>query len=200
MSDKVDGKEQEWLFIYDGKQWWLKLADAGQIADYHKKTAANRYEGALHLYHKLLMEKKAPYDLLAGMELQERIEMMGNKDFKYMQCAILKAEKIEGTILDGFRALTMETGLAELDTIRKYGAVFINPAGGHTHGIETVQFCRRKELVFPDFKQEDIRIKRFHGGEHWYAYIGDMQVRDEGRVKWNTKEEAQAAAEKLVKT
>ena len=74
----------------------------------------------------------------------------------------------------------------------------INPAGGHTHGIETAQFCWRKQLVFPDFKKEDIRVRKFNGGQHWYAYIGDMQVRDGDRLKWNTQEAARAAAEALV--
>ena len=74
-------------------------------------------------------------------------------------------------------------------------ALPIYPAGGHTWGIETVQFCRRKELVFPNFKREDIRLKQFNDGRHWYAYVGDMQLRDGDCLKWNTREAAQAAAE-----
>lgn len=193
-------KGMEYLFVHDGTQWWLKFTDVSQIIDYHKKTAANRYEGALRLYFKWKMEHKSYEDALSEMTLQERIEIMDDKDFKYLQCALIQAEKAGGTILDGFRMLTMETGASELDTIHKYGAVFINPVGGHTHGIETVSFCRRKELIFPNFKKEDIRVKQFQGGQHWYAYIGDMQVRDKNQLKWNTQAEAQAAAEKLVKT
>lgn len=191
-------KAIEYLFVHDGQQWWLKLTEADQIADYHKKTAGSRYEGAINLYRKLRQEGREWHNLLDGMELQERIKMMESKDFKYIQCAIIKAQQIEGTIFDGFRCLNMEIGMAQLDNIRKYGAVFINPAGGHTHGVETVQFCRRKQLVFPDFKKEDIRVRKFNGGQHWYAYIGDMQVRDGDQLKWNTKAAAQAAAEALV--
>ena len=61
-----------------------------------------------------------------------------------------------------------------------------------------MQFCRRKQLVFPHFRREDIRIKQFNGGRHWYAYVGDMQIRDGDQLKWNTKEAAQAAAEAMV--
>lgn len=89
-------------------------------------------------------------------------------------------------------------GAGELETIREHGAVFINQAGGHTWGIKTVQFCRRKQLVFPHFKREEIRIKQFRGGRHWYAYIGDVQLRDGDCLKWNTREAAQAAAEAIV--
>lgn len=189
--------ETEYLFIYDGEVWWLKLTDVEQIIDYHKQTDS-RYEGALSLYMKFKLEGKEWYNLLEDMPLQERIKTMQSKDFKYLQCAIMKAQQVEGTIFDGFRCLNMEIGAGELETIREHGAVFINPAGGHTHGIKTVQFCRRKQLVFPHFKREEIRLKQFNGGRHWYAYIGDMQIRDGDKLKWNTREAAQEAAEAMV--
>lgn len=188
--------ETEYLFIYDGEMWWLKLTDAEQIIDYHNKTD-NRYEGAIKLYMKFKEEGKEWYNLLEGMPLEERIKTMESKDFKYLQCAIIKAQQVEGTIFDGFRCLNMEIGAGELATIREHGAVFINPAGGHTWGIETVQFCRRKQLVFPQYSREDIRLKQFNGGRHWYAYIGDMQIRDGDCLKWNTRAAAQAAAEAM---
>lgn len=193
-----DLETKKYLFVYDGTQWYLKLTNGEQIADYHKKTAGNRYEGALRLYHKLRCEKKEPYDLLSGLPLEERIAMMESKDFKYIQCALIKACQAEGTILDGFRLLTMEIGMTQLENIRNYGAVFINAAGGHTHGIKTVQFCWRKELVFPNFTKEDIVVKQFQGGRHWYAFVGDMQVRDGEHLKRNTQKAAQDAAEKVV--
>jgi len=189
--------ENEYLFVYDSEAWWLKLTEPEQVIDYHKQTE-NRYEGAIRLYMKLRQDGKEWYDLLDGIALQERIKLMESRDYKYLQSAIILAEQIEGTIIDGFRLLNMDTGKAELDTIREYGAVFINQVGGHTFGIETVQFCRRKSLVFPDFKKEDIRIKQFNGGQHWYAYIGDMQVRDGDCLKWDSKEAALSAAEAIV--
>lgn len=185
----------EYLFVYDGC-WWLKLTTADQIADYHQKTN-NRYAGAMDMYWKAKKEGKG-IEYYAELPLQERIELMQNKDFKYLQCAIIQAQKIGGTILDGFRCLNIEIGMSEFEDIRQYGAVFINAAGGHTHDIEYTQFCRRKELVFPSFKIEDIRVKQFKGGQHWYAYIGDMQLRNGDQLKWNTQEAAQRAAEAMV--
>lgn len=190
-------KTIEYLFVYDGKQWWLKLTEAEQIIDYHKQTSG-RYEGAINLYMKLKQDGKEWYNLLDDMPLQERIKTMESKDFKYLQCAIIKAQQVEGNIFDGFRCLNMEIGAAELEDMREHGAVFINPAGGHTWGIETVQFCRRKQLVFPDFKKEEIRVKQFKGGRHWYAYIGDMQLRNGDQLKWDTQEAAQSAAEAMI--
>lgn len=41
-------------------------------------------------------------------------------------------------------------------------------------------------------------MKQFRGGSHWYAYIGDMQVRNGEELKWNTQEAARSAAEAIV--
>lgn len=187
----------DYLFIYDGKSWWLKLTDTEQIIDYHRQTSG-RYEGAISLYMKIKQEGKSLYDFMDGLPHKERIELMESRDYKYLHCALIKAEKSGGTLFDGFRGLNMETGMAELETVKRYGAVFINPAGGHTHGIKTVQFCRRKQMIFPTFCRSDIRAEQFKGGKHWYAYIGDMQVRNGDIMKWNTEEEARRAAEELV--
>lgn len=110
----------------------------------------------------------------------------------------MQAQNVEGTIIDGFRCLNMEIGMKELNNIKRDGAVYINRVGGSTFSVDYTQFCRRKELIFPDFKKEDIRVRRFEGGCHWYAYIGDMQVRNGTELKWNTKEAAQRAAERIV--
>lgn len=79
--------ETEYLFIYDGEMWWLKLTDAEQIIDYHKQTAG-RYEGAMTLYMKLKQDGKEWHNLLDDMPLEKRIELMQSRDFKYLQCAI----------------------------------------------------------------------------------------------------------------
>ena len=39
-------KAIEYLFVHDGQQWWLKLTEADQIADYHKKTAGSSLPGS----------------------------------------------------------------------------------------------------------------------------------------------------------
>lgn len=180
----------EWLFVYENGGWWLKIGNTEQLTEYHKKTDGSRYEETLKMY----TSGKRP----ENMSLEERIKMAGNRDYQYMIGAIMQARNLECSILDGFRAMNIEIGMAELNTIKEYGAVYINKAGGHTFQVHETQFCRRKELIFPDFKIEDIRVKRFQGGCHWYAYIGDMQVRNGGELKWNTEAAARKAAESIV--
>ena len=48
----------------------------------------------------------------------------------------------------------------------------------------------RSELQFPHYYTSDIRIKRFDDGKHYYAYIGDTQVKDGDVLKWDTYDEA----------
>ena len=88
--------------------------------------------------------------------------------------------------------MTFTVAEQQLDTIHECGAIYINPVGGY-HGYskdKEYAFVRRKDIVFPDFKKEHIRVKSFPGGDHFYAYIGDMQVRDGDILKWDTYEEA----------
>lgn len=184
--------EKEWLFVYGDGGWWLKITDVEQLTEYHKRIDSKRYGGALLMYK----DGKRP----ENMSLEERIRasMEGSRDFMLMQAAIIQAQNIEGTFLDGIRALNMEVGMKELKDIREHGAVYINRVGGSTFSVNYTQFCRRKELIFPDFRKEDIRLEQFRGGRHWYAYIGDMQIRNGTESKWNTKEEARRAAEAII--
>lgn len=149
---------------------------------------SNRFEGALQLY------MKNP----ESMPFEERIKLIGSRDYKYLQAAMIQARKVDGTIFDGFRCLNMEIGMTELACIKEHGAVYINHVGGHTSCVEYSQFCRRSEIVFPDFTLSDIRVKKYSGGVHWYAFIGDMQVKNGEAVKWNSAEAAQNAAKAIV--
>ena len=179
----------DYLFVYE-RGWYLKINTIDQLTEYHKKTDQKRYEGALMLYMQNRNLEKMPFE--------ERIRLMDSRDYKYLQAAIIQARKVGGSILDGFRCLNMEVGMTELRCIHEHGAVYINRVGGHTYGLEYTQFCRRKNLVFPDFKLSDIRVRKFSEGVHWYAYIDDMQVKNGENEKWNTFEAAQRAAEAIV--
>ena len=186
----------EYLFIFDeeSKGWWLKIDTVENLTDYHEKTGNGRFDRAFEMY----LHEGHPYDILGKLSTEERIKRMQDKDFKRLQAAVIQAEKGEGTILDGFRCLNLEIGMGQMRTIEQYGAIYINPVGGYTFGLNYIQFCRRNNLIFPDFRESDIRIKQFEGGEHYYAYVGDMQVRDGNELKWNSRDEAYSKALELI--
>lgn len=192
----------DYLFVFANGGWWLKIDSVEKLIDYHKQTSS-RFSGAWDLFSRLYEEAgdvNKIMDVVASYPMKKRFELMQSRDFKYIQAAIIEAESMGGTanIFDGFRALNMEIGAKELRDIREYGACYINAVGGSTFGLEYTQFHRRKNLVFPDYHREDIRVKSFKGGEHFYAYIGDMQIRDGDTLKWNSYEEAYNRALQFV--
>lgn len=186
----------EYLFVFDEneKGWWLKIDSLEKLVDYYENTGSNRYDEAMSMY----LSQGHPYDILDKLTPEQRIKKMQDNNFKRLQAAVMQAERVNGTILDGFRCLNMEAGMGQMRTLEQYGAIYINPVGGYTFGVEYTQFCRRKNMVFPHFSASDIRIKKYGGGNHYYAYIGDMQVRDGDRLKWNSRKDAYDRALALI--
>lgn len=175
--------------------WWLKIDTVEQLIDYHQKTDGHKYENAISNFLNGLW----PEDLLNkaknSKNLEDLLALYTNRDFQYMQAALLKAESTGGTILDGFSMLRVESGLSELKVLHKYGSVYINPVGGHTFHIKYTQFYRKTELIFPNFTEKDVHIKQYgENGIHWYAYIGDMQLFCGEKRKWNTYKAAKEYA------
>lgn len=187
--------KNEYLFVLADNGWWLKIDNEEKLMDYHQKTGNGRFEGALSMYWRC---EGNIDNILNGLSPKKRIEKMAEKDYKYLLAAYQLASKGNGSIIDGFLWLNIEIGTAQLRNIQKYGAVYINPAGGHTFCLEYSLFCRRKELIFPDFKEYDIRIKRYPYGNHYYAYIGDMQVRKGTDIKWNSHDAAYKCALSII--
>lgn len=46
---------------------------------------------------------------------------------------------------------------------------------------------------------DDIKVKRWEGGAHWYAKVGNMDVVIDGEQKWGAKWKAQEMAERFLK-
>ena len=63
----------------------------------------------------------------------------------------------------------------------------------------------RETLTFPaTYTIEDVRYMQWglpgNKGKHWYAKVGNLDIRDEGgNMKWDTKVEAEQAAEWFLK-
>ena len=69
--------------------------------------------------------------------------------------------------------------------------IYFNRNGCWHFGINDFDSWYDSEnLVFPEFNKDQIRIEQFPMGKHFYAYIGNMQVRDGDTFKWDTYEEA----------
>lgn len=103
------------------------------------------------------------------------------------------------SIIEVARQLGIESSYIQLDLLDKGFNLYFNRAGGWQYGKnEFTQWVDKDELVFPVFKKNEIKIKQFIDGTHFYAYIDNMQVRDGDTLKWNTYEEAYNKALQVI--
>lgn len=188
----------EWLFVlrgdkpYKSKGWWLKIQTPEELAEYFKLVNPTRYGNVFENY---------VYGKEFNSNSVEHVPHHKEADLTYG--IVMQAARNGQTILQGIQSFQLEVALRCLDDIREYGAIYFNRVGGRTFHYEPTNiqygFVRRKELVWPDFEVKDIRVKQFPGGEHFYAYVGDVQVRDGDTLKWDTYEDAYQNALNYVK-
>ena len=181
----------EWLFVMKDRGthnagYWLKISSVDELVEYIKITNPTRYGKAFENYvfgkdYGGITNSHGPH--LDAEPLTQAIVMNAqNMKSKYDTAM---------NIFQAIESFSSMVAMNMLNSLQETGAIYINRVGGY-HGYykdsKENGFVRRKELVFPDFKKDEIRIKKFSNGEHYYAYIDDMQVRDGDTLKWNTYE------------
>jgi hypothetical protein len=88
---------------------------------------------------------------------------------------------------------------AKASGILRDGKIYVNKNGGffsHNKDLTILDeiIIDSDRLIFPQYTEKDIRVKRWDDGTHWYAYVGDFQVEWDGDKKWNSEETATRAA------
>lgn len=166
-----------YTFVYEdeNKGWWLKISDPEVLCYYH-----------LHVDH----WAKALKDYLYNDRRHYTSTLT--------TAIVMYAEKKGLTILDAIMQFRMNVFSEQCKVIKEYGAICINKSGGY-HGVgEYSQFVNKKEMIWPDYKQSDIKITQFPGGTHWYVRINDFEVRENDKIKWDTYDEAYKIAQQFV--
>lgn len=178
---------KEWVFLYEEPDngWWLKIDNVNDLIWYHQNVIG-LYEAVLEDFRKY-------------RDIYEKTGNLAVFPHTTTQAVVQYAENRNLNILDAITQMRMMAAGNQMEDIHAYGYIVMNRAGGYHPGpIEHTQFVRRKTCTWPDFKESDIRVSQFPGGTHWYAYIGEMQLRNGGDVKWNRKEDAYRAALQYV--
>lgn len=175
--------DKNYTFVFLNGGWWLKIRTMEELVQYYENIDAK--------WGKIL------YNIVESKEFgtgQKHIDENG------LAVALFAANRgfspIEGVM--NFRLMVFKQ---QLECIEQFGEIYINRRGGYCFKSESrkyEQFVHREKFIFPDFKKEDIRIKKFPMGQHYYVYIGDMEVREGDQVKWNTYDEAQRVAERYI--
>lgn len=184
--------KKKWKFVHNGMCWWLRIETAEQLMEYIKATTEQRFG-------------------MSMLKVADRVAHGNTKDWHNRHPV---ADAIE-TLWKGSGENLMETTgrlmVACHDTyfklLREKGFVDINPVGGcnaffpHPKAVEY-----REKLVFPHYSESDIHIRTWELTDkrnyverkgyqyHYYAYLGDVQLKDGDKEKWDTHEEALAFA------
>lgn len=93
----------------------------------------------------------------------------------------------------------------KIECVNKYGKIYINKSGGyfphHSDDIKVLEeyIINNDSIIFPSYSDADIKVVKWEGGKHYYAYVGDIWVKPkDGRVKFNTSKEAEDEAKHMV--
>lgn len=186
-----NNRPKDFLFVLKDKGtknqgWWLKISSADELCAYYEKIVPTRCGKVFENY---LYGKEWNWAHLS-FKNTEHSKYLGEAEIT--EAVVRWGSERNLNIIQSIKGFQMMVAEQQLDTIHECGAIYINPVGGY-HGYsgdKEYAFVRRKDIIFPDFKRHQIRVKSFPGGDHFYAYIGDMQVRDGDILKWDTYDEA----------
>lgn len=176
-----------YTFVYEEPDngWWLKIDSIEKLGDYMMKTEA-MYGDCMEEYMRYAFHQE---------ENEENRLKLSNR----LQAIIMFGERRHLTIIDAIIQFRMCVFSQMCEAIRESEYIVINKVGGYHRGpVEHSQFVNRKTFTWPDFQENDIRISQFPGGEHYYVRIGDMELHENGAIKWNTREEALTVARRYI--
>ena len=168
---------ERWKFIKDNNCWYIEISDIEQLNEYRKATDY-RFEKALCDTSENALETN-----------------------KYLQLARIYAQKSGNSLADGMIELSEKMYKTQVDNLLNYGVLYLNESGGYNTIVNPIKHLYKDKLVFPNYTKEDIRIPQWGQeakGNHYYAYIGKIQVMDRDVIKWDTYKEAYEQALKYV--
>lgn len=166
----------EVTFIHNGQGWWIQISNPQELVDYFNVEWKRRAEKA-----------KAEYGRTNGGKLYHYSDTLANTcDVLARQRFITFDECLDDMRHDTFK--TMYRALCEGEN------VYINSNGGYNFQQKICKTLMKDNFDFPAFTLSDIHIKKWPGGNHYYAYAGNKQVVIGDKVKWNTQKAAEDAA------
>ena len=170
---------RKYVFLYNGRGWFLMIDSLDVLNDYMDIIWNIRYVDLLDALKRIKENKHPVGDIMymcetlakaKGTNIWQEYEALRKKQFEDMTHMVLKGETL-----------------------------YVNTSGGYTISLENVtNRYESGDLRWPVFNEDDIRIKKWPGGIHYYAYIGPIQVKDGETLKWDSEEEAKAAAMSYV--
>lgn len=162
----------DYVFVYKNDGWWLKIDSQAKLLDYHDQTHSKWGD----LFSDIINSKE--FGDGRGGHASSLAYFTGMYGANRHMSPLRAVLDLRDTVVND-----------QLSALKEHGEIYINSKGGYHFKQkegEYSQFVIKDSLIFPEFKEDQIRVSRFPGGSHFYAYIGDMQLRDGSKTKWNT--------------
>ena len=171
--------------------WYFVPSSVDQVIEHFNKIFGQEIKAGVH--DKVAGYKHASTAWREAVDMLTMFNLNGLEHNHWVMNATLLENEVLNNRINDFKK-GREVYLAD-------GVVQFSPNWDMYYKIDE---CESEELIYPKeahFHLEEVRYLKWDvpgvtKGRHWYAKIGNMDVKDkDGNMKWDTKEEAEAAAE-----
>ncbi len=166
--------------------YMLMIENESDLMEYHEKSTQPQLRS---IWDNLIdvSKGKSHYNTSAGYCIAFNAD--GKKSVVQLSC-----EFFDRVINDQF------------ERILKYGKIYINKKGGYMTPNDDLDVTSEiiideNQIIFPNLTENDIEVKQWVDGKHWYPYVGGIWVSGYGdfynkgvRNKFDTQEEAYKVA------
>lgn len=168
-------------FVFKNGGWWLKISTLEELIDYQEKT---KLKNPIARGFRSVLNCREFGKPMNGEPIRPHVTTEG-------YAIGLNAQNNNMSLFESATSLAIQMDDNQVETLKKGLNLYFNSVGGYHSGKnDYTQWYDRDKLIFPDFKKNQVKVEQFPMGEHYYAYIDNMQVRDGDTLKWNTYEEA----------
>lgn len=160
--------------VYD---WCLKISDVITLFMYEEKIASSKF---LKVFH-------------------EEIGRSKEEDQSDEAFIISLTQKENESFVESFANFFDRASQVRLRVMEECGTIYIQKTGSYFNHNDNIKIIAEKvmsDIVFPEGKEE--RYIKWPNGKHWYAKIGDLNVKWDGKNKWGTEEEAKEATKQFL--
>lgn len=163
--------------------WYLKIVSVEQLLDYWDDVFNPEMKHALDT---ILDTKEFGTGYNHCTEIQAMIGFMARGN--------------NMTYKEAHDKIVYDTRIMQYQAIYDGHDVYINKKmGWNSEPKEADQFVHKSNFEFPVMKSERLDIKQFPLGKHYYVFIDGVQLRHNGKVKFDTYEDAFFFASKYLK-
>lgn len=169
----------KFVFLYNGYGWFLKLDSLDMLNRYMREIWDIRKAECLSDLERIRKKLHPTSDIATLCQILADVKGTDTW-YEFQKLQKSQCDEMTRMILEG-------------------STLYVNANGGYSiHMNDAVNRYESETLMWPVFSKEDIRIKKWPGGTHYYAYIGPIQVKESDTLKWDSESDARMAAMRYV--